>query len=237
MMRSVCNSIEPWEHGLVMRATQYPTYYDYNVIWVEGDPALNADELIAIADEKLDGYEHRRLDFESSDAAAKVRGDLEAAGWLTTKLVWMLHIEPLPPDSAAEVEEVAYDEILPMRHAWHDEDFPDVDGRTYIEYSREVAMTRDVRVIASREGDELVGFAQLERLEGVAEITQVYVSPEHRGNGRGTAITSAAVDAAGDEGDLWIVADDEDRPKELYGRLGFRPAWTSTEFLRLPQSG
>jgi hypothetical protein len=34
--------------------------------------------------------------------------------------------------------------------------------------------------------------------------------------------------------DLWIVADDEDRPKELYARLGFRPAWTAMEFQRLP---
>ena len=95
-------------------------------------------------------------------------------------------------------------------------------------------MTRDVQVIASREGDELVGFAQVVRSGGAAEITQVYVSPEHRGAGRGTAITRAAIEAAGDVGDLWITADDEDRPKELYARLGFRPAWTSIEFLRAP---
>jgi hypothetical protein len=34
--------------------------------------------------------------------------------------------------------------------------------------------------------------------------------------------------------DLWIGADDEDRPKQLYMRLGFRPVWRSIEFLRLP---
>ena len=47
-------------------------------------------------------------------------------------------------------------------------------------------------------------------------------------------MTIAAIAAAGDVRDLWISADDEDRPKELYGRLGFRPAWTAMEFLRLP---
>jgi hypothetical protein len=33
---------------------------------------------------------------------------------------------------------------------------------------------------------------------------------------------------------LWICADDEDRPKQLYTRLGFRPVLTTTEYARLP---
>ena len=49
-------------------------------------------------------------------------------------------------------------------------------------------------------------------------------------------MTRAAIEAAGDVRDLWIVADDEDRPKELYARLGFRPAWTAMEFTRLAVS-
>jgi hypothetical protein len=34
--------------------------------------------------------------------------------------------------------------------------------------------------------------------------------------------------------DLWIDADDEDRPKELHARLGFTPVSTLIEFTRLP---
>jgi hypothetical protein len=47
-------------------------------------------------------------------------------------------------------------------------------------------------------------------------------------------MTLAAIEAAGHVRDLWIVADDDGRPKQLYARLGFRPAWISMEFLRLP---
>jgi pimeloyl-ACP methyl ester carboxylesterase len=43
-----------------------------------------------------------------------------------------------------------------------------------------------------------------------------------------------AARAAGDVGDLWICADDEDRAKQLYTRLGFRPALATIEFLLLP---
>ena len=67
-----------------------------------------------------------------------------------------------------------------------------------------------------------------------AEITEVFVHPAHRGGGLGTALTRAAIEAAGPVGDLWIGADDEDRPKELYARLGFRAAWTAMEFTREP---
>ena len=65
----------------------------------------------------------------------------------------------------------------------------------------------------------------------------MYVRADHRGHGLGTALTCAAIDAAGDVDDLWIVADDEGRPKALYERLGFRSAWTMVQLLRPPASG
>ena len=147
----------------------------------------------------------------------------------------MRHEAPLPRGPGLAVEQVEYDAVLELRRAWHQEDFPDLDIRDYLANAREVAMTRDVQVIATRDGDDLVGFAQLERSDRGAEISQVYVRPQYRGSGRGTAITRAAIEAAGDVDDLWIVADDEGRPKQLYSRLGFRPAWTSAEFLRAPR--
>jgi ribosomal protein S18 acetylase RimI-like enzyme len=233
-LEAVCDVVEPWEHGTVYRASRYPSYYDFNVVWVGGDPALDAEALIAAADEGLADLEHRRLDFELAEAGDSVRADLEAAQFEATRLVWMRHEGALPPGRAAEVDQVDYDDVLELRLAWHRQDFPDVDTHDYIANAREVAMTRDVQVIATRAGDELVGFTQFERFDDGAEITQVYIRPEHRGSGRGTALTRAAIEAAGDVEDLWIVADDEARPKQLYARLGFRPAWTSIEFVRAP---
>jgi ribosomal protein S18 acetylase RimI-like enzyme len=233
-LEAVCDVVEAWEHGTVMKAPRYPTYYDYNVVWVDGDPGLRADELIAVADEHLGEYEHRRLDFASADAGERVRAALAAARWEATRLLWMRHSGELPAGPSTPAEEVDYDAVLPLRRAWHGEDFADLDSTGYLANARELAMTRDVQVIATREGDELVGYAQVVRADDAAEISQVYVRPEYRGSGRGTAITRAAIEAAGDVGDLWIVADDEDRPKQLYSRLGFRPVWTSIEFLRAP---
>jgi GNAT superfamily N-acetyltransferase len=237
MLETLCDVIEPWEHGEVLLATNYPDYWNYNVVQVEGDPRLSAAELVAVADEKLAPFQHRRLDFLDADAAEAVRPDLEAAGWKASRLVWMHHDEPLPPGESLPVEEVDYDDVVELRREWNHEDFPGVDQESHLDTAKGVSMTRGVRVIASIEDGVPAGFAQLEFIEGSAEVTHVFVSARHRGAGRGTALTRAAIEAAVDEvDDLWIVADDEDRPKQIYGRLGFRPAWVGTEFLRLPPS-
>jgi ribosomal protein S18 acetylase RimI-like enzyme len=234
LLEAVCDAIEPWEHGRVFRASARPSYWDFNVVIVEGDPEMSAAELIAFADEALAGLEHRRVDFADVEVAARLRPDFEEAGWETDRLVWMLHGGELPPGPAAAVTEVAYDDVIDLRRAWYHEDFPGHDPSEYFTESREISLQHGARVLASIEDGVPIAYAQLEVAGDAAEIVHVYVHPEHRGGGRGTALTRAAVQAADDVRDLWIVADDEGRPKELYERLGFRPAWTAMEFLRLP---
>ena len=231
---AVCDVVEPWAHGTVVRATRYPSYFDFNVVRVEEDPAMSVDALVAFADEALAGLAHRRVDFDLVAAAEPLRPGFEAKGWRASRLLWMRHETAPAPGPEVFVEEVPYDVVHELRVAWHREHFPDQDASSYHAQAREVALRREVRVLAVREGGVPVAFAQLERDGAAAEITQVYVQREHRGGGRGTAMTRAAIEAAGDVRDLWIAADDEDRPKQLYARLGFRAASTAMEFLRLP---
>jgi GNAT superfamily N-acetyltransferase len=233
---AVCDVIEPWAHGTVVRATAYPSYYDFNVVRVEDDPGMDVDALVAVADEALAGLGHRRVDFDHADVADSLRAGFLARGWKAMRLVWMRHETPPPPGPQITVQEVPYDAVHPLRVAWHGEDSPGQDSSGYHAQAREVALRRHVRVLAVYEGQVPVAFAQLEHDGDAAEITQVFVHPDHRGGGRGTAMTRAAIEAAGDVRDLWIVADDEDRPKELYARLGFRPAWATMEFTRWPGS-
>jgi len=231
---AICDVVEPWAHGTVVRATPYPSYFDFNVVRVEENPAMSVEALVAFADEALAGLAHRRIDFDLVDAAEPLRAGFEAKGWKASRLVWMRHEASLPPGPDLAVEEVPYDAVGDLRVAWHREDFPDQDSTGYLAQAREVSLHRGARVLAIRDGGAPVAFAQLEREGAAAEITQVYVRPDHRGAGRGTAITRAAIEAAGDARDLWIVADDEGWPKGLYARLGFRPAWATIEFLLPP---
>ena len=219
---------------MVVRATRYPDYFDFNVVRVEDDPAMSVDALVAFADEALSGLAHRRIDFDLVDAAEPLRAQFEVAGWRALRLLWMRHEIAPPRGSQVRVEQVPYEAVNDLRVAWHREDFPDQIAGPFLAQARELALRHGVEVLAVIERGMPVAFAQLERGGGAAEIAGVYVRPEYRGRGLGTAMTRAAIEAAGDVRDLWISADDEDRPKQLYARLGFRPAWTAMEFLRLP---
>jgi ribosomal protein S18 acetylase RimI-like enzyme len=228
-----CDVQEPWAHGTVVRATRYPDYYDLNTIRVEEEPGMSADELTAFADEVQGDLSHRRFDFERPEAAEPLRGRLEALGWKTERLVWMRHETPPPPGPEVAIAEVPFDAATDLRRTWHAEDF-DHDPADFIAQMREVAQRRGVQILAVQEAGIPVGYAQLEHHEGSAEIAQVYVHPDHRGRGLGTALTRAAILEARAATDLWIVADDEGRPKELYRRLGFEPTWAAIEATRLP---
>jgi ribosomal protein S18 acetylase RimI-like enzyme len=235
LQAAVCDVVEPWAHGTVLRATRCPRYWDFNLVRVEEDPGMGAGELASLADEALAGLDHRRIDVEPLDVAEPLRAEFAAMGWLSERLVWMRHEEPPPPATAhIALEEVSWDEVRDLRVAWHREDFPEAELGAHLDEAREVARMLDARILGVREGSEVVAYAQLERLGAAAEITQVYVRADRRGRGLGTALTRAAIGAAGAVDDLWIVADDEGRPKEMYARLGFRPAWRAVHLLRLP---
>jgi ribosomal protein S18 acetylase RimI-like enzyme len=230
----ICDVAETWAHGVILRATRYPDYWDFNLVRVDEEPAMDVQELITIADEALADASHRRIDFDAAAAADPLRPGFEAIGWHALRLLYMRH-EAMAPDVAGmAVEEVPYEAAGALRTAGHAEDFPGQDPGEYPGQAREVALSRGARVFAVIEAGEPIAFAQIEHVAGSAEITHVYVRSDRRGNGIGTAITRASIDAAGEVDDLWISADDEDRPKELYARLGFRPAWLSMELTRLP---
>jgi predicted GNAT family acetyltransferase len=234
MQDAVCDVVEPWAHGTVVRATRYPTYFDYNAVRVEEDPAMSAEELAAVADEALAGLSHRRVDVEVADVGEGLRPDFERLGWLTQRLVWMRHEHAPPLASEVQVEEASFDDVIDLREAWMREDFPNLEAGDYFAEAREVALIHNARLLVVRDSGVPVAYAQLARVGGSAEIAQVYVRADHRGRGLGTAVTRAAIEAAGDVSDLWIVADDEARAKEIYARLGFRPVWRAVELLRPP---
>jgi len=234
--RAVCDVIEPWAYGTVVRATRYPTYWNFNVVRVEEDPKLSVEALAAFADEALAGLAHRSVDLEGTEWAEPLRVGFEALGWQTGREVRMRHAAPAPSGPAIEIERVPYEAVNDLRVAWHGEDFPDDPIRDHLVEAREVALLLGAEVLAVREAGTPVAFAQLASDGRSAEIELVYVSPGHRGKGLGTALTRAAISAAGNVRDLWITADDEGRPKELYSRLGFRPVWKTVEALRLPSA-
>jgi hypothetical protein len=76
---AVCDTLTPWEHGTVVRASRYPNYFDYNVVRVERENRMGFAELAAFADRALEGLEHRRVDFDLAGPADRLRA-VDAGG-------------------------------------------------------------------------------------------------------------------------------------------------------------
>jgi GNAT superfamily N-acetyltransferase len=79
-----------------------------------------------------------------------------------------------------------------------------------------------------------VAISKLRAEGGTAQLEDVYAVPEARGRGfaRALIIRAVALAREGDHGLVIIVADDEDWPKRLYERLGFRTAGHLWQFHR-----
>ena len=79
---------------------------------------------------------------------------------------------------------------------------------------------------------EVVSYTDLYTDGADAQIEDVGTLPEHRGRGYATAVILAAITKAREAGAdfVFLVADAEDWPKELYRRLGFDELGHYTKF-------
>jgi ribosomal protein S18 acetylase RimI-like enzyme len=224
----------------MVRTRRHPTYHELNKAVVEQAAGVSASELAAEVDALLADADHRRLDVLELADAQRLRPGLTAQGYRAMALLIMRHERPAEIAAPAiEVVEVDFDAVLELRTAWHGEDDPGGGPFTaFYPHYRAVSLARGARVLAVCERGRPVGYAQLEGAgddrPGV-EVAQVYVSAARRGRGLGTALTAAAIAAGRGRSEVWIEADAEDRPRHLYERLGFRPAWGVMEFVRAPR--
>jgi ribosomal protein S18 acetylase RimI-like enzyme len=236
----VCNRIVPWEHGVVVFADEFPTFWGLNEVRVEGpDAGLSAPELAALADELQPGLAHRQITVEDEAAGRRLRPGFDALGWDTERLVWMelngpAHGEPAP----AEITEVPHARTRPLRETWFLDsrwmNSPEA-AREFMGVEERVGARIGVRALmAWGAAGHPLGYVTFVAQHGAAEVEQAYVEPHARGRGIGGALVSAAVDAAG-EPRTYIVADDEEAAKRLYARLGFVEVWYQHQFIRRPR--
>jgi GNAT superfamily N-acetyltransferase len=179
-----------------------------------------------------------------------VRDAFARAGWVGERLLWMRRTgsppgprEPAagaasPAGASVRVEEVPFAATRDLRARWHRGEAwsgDDAAVERFLVLEQAVAERRRPRAFAVRDGDALAGFVSVWAPDGEAmEVEQAYVVPERRSDGLGAALVAAALRFV-PRPVQWIVADDDGRPKRLYARLGFTPAWVQHGFVRRPR--
>lgn len=183
------------------------------------------------------GLAHRKAEIEDEATGAQLAAGLGRLGWHVDRLVDMRHTGAGPAVTAPAFGELPTERVADLRTEWYLEEaiMPDAVGIRDFLVEEDAARARLPRRLTTL-GEPDTAFVTVRIEAGAGEIEDAYVTPSARGKGLGTALLHAAIGRAEQDGvrDLWIVADADGRPRELYARLGFAPAWTHWDCVRRP---
>jgi GNAT superfamily N-acetyltransferase len=226
-MRSVlvgaADEVRPVPAGLLVRTPSLPAVWAANQLRVT--EKVGYDELIGLADEERSAVGYVDLAVEDQQAGPALERAFRAAGWKVERdLVMILSASPeRPADPEVVVAETGQDELMELMARWYGED---ADRVELLEYNRREVRVYGDRLLGVRGGDgRLAAMSKLRSDGRVAQVEDVYTTPEARGRGYARALVHRAIELARDGGAelTFIVADDNDWPKLLYRQIGFRP--------------
>ena len=214
----------PLGHGAL--TPELPARHDSNFLFI--DRARDAAEAIADADRILGGAGriHRVIVTFDDELGERLRPEFNALGWGTQRHIFMAQRrEPEKTADLSIVREVDQAALRPGRkrrilaEPWGNPELAEqiLDAKILL------GERADIRFFGVIVADEIVAWTDLYIGEDIAQIEDVATLEEHRGKGYATAVVLRTAHEARERGaDLvYLVADDEDWPKEWYRRLGF----------------
>ena len=224
--------------GVAVIEPELPRRHDSNYLLAERVPiGAGAQDLAAEADRILGGagLAHRAVFTFDEALGARLEREFRALGWNVRRHIWMAQLrEPERGADLSLVEEVGEAELRPgrtaeiLRFPWGTNEVAEqlLDAKLLL------GERAETRFFGVRAGGEIVSWADLYLAQGVGQVEDVATKEEHRGKGYATAIVlRAAAEARAGGADLvFLVADEDDWPKELYERLGFDTVGRLTKF-------
>jgi GNAT superfamily N-acetyltransferase len=203
------------------------------------DAEVDADQLIAAVEDLYgDGYLHRRAFVERSDTGERLAPGLSPRGWLVERDLYMALRRPRDrapaPGLAREVDAATHRvaEATTVREEPYGRD-EDVVGQLVGMRTALAEAVPVARFFVGRADGVDAAVTTLYSDGVTAQVEDVATLRDYRRRGLARAAVSAAIEAAVEMGHrfVFIVADEDDWPKDLYGRLGFDPigrAWSLT---------
>lgn len=216
-------------YGRAVYSDEVPKRSDCNYLWIEHE--AEPEELVAEA-QRL----QRRLIFVPDPALGdRLAPWFAEHGWRIDRHLVMAQLsEPERSADVSLVRELDEEALRPARRRL-------LEGQPWatpelVEQLFEAKALIGERVSARFLGvpvdGEVVSYTDLYTDGADAQIEDVGTLPEHRGRGYATAVILAAITKAREAGAdfVFLVADAEDWPKELYRRLGFDELGHYTKF-------
>lgn len=236
LMRDRCvERVVETRFGPALFNDTHSTIWFVNVLRADNPGDATAEELAAEAERVQAELGHRRviLPVGRTDLVEGFR----ELGWDPDHFLFMAYRGPSEQVDTARTEDVRPEQIRQLREAIIREWQTDADDKTVSDIlAADMLQAKAVgaRIFGIVEDGVVVSSAQLYSNEGVAQVEEVATLPEHRGRGYAKALVTRAVEEAlaGDHEFIFLVADGDDWPKELYNRLGFEEVGSRFAFLK-----
>jgi ribosomal protein S18 acetylase RimI-like enzyme len=231
---------EPFAYGTAVFDDRLPRRWDSNYLLVQQVPdGIRAEELAAEAErlQAAAGLAHRKIELRDEELGARLEPQFRALGWTVNRhLLMAMHRRPDRVPDPALVHEVDAATLRDVRarqmqsYEWGAD--PEVLEQLYAAKTF-LAQVVDARFFAVLLDGQPVSWTDLYLANGTAQIEDVGTLSEHRGHGYASALVLHAATAARRAGAdfVFLVADDEDWPKELYRKLGFDDLGRVYEYL------
>ena len=241
MQRDVAPRMERFEWGTAYFNPDYPLVWDLNFLEVEVmDARFTADDLVSVADELQGaaGLGHRRVMVDDRTVAEALAPRFRELGWMVNKFLFMeLRRAPARSPSTRRAREIDRDThrntyVRTASEAPYGS-VPDV-VRQLADQIDVIAAKSSVRYFGAVDDDGTVASACVLFSDGeTAQIEDVATLKGYQGRGLATELLALVISeakAAG-HGLIFLIADAEDWPKELYGKLGFQAIGMSYDFV------
>jgi len=239
--RSCADEVVPWRWGVTLFNREFPNVYMLNFVRVVGAPAdLDIDDLIASAGDLHHNAGHDYLDVIIDDVqlGAALAPEFRARGWEVSTLVIMAYRgRRNVPATDLDIRELTSEELRSIRaRSLATRPFDPEKIRQLIARDDLLARVAGARFFGAVVGGQTVCSADLYSDGRTAQIESVLTLEEFRQRGLGRAVVAEAVRAALASGHdfVFLIADDEDWPKDLYARMGFEPLGRFYDFLKTP---
>ena len=216
---------ERTRYGTALFVESLPRVHWVNTLDVDLGVRATAEELAADAEDVQGraGLGHRRLSI-SDDLGGDVEAGLLHLGWKAERLLVMPH-----RGGGRDVDTSGVEQMDPaeLEHAWAAGTraaIPDEETvRQLVAAQHRRRIAADVRYFGARVDGEIASYCELFSDGETAQIESVMTLEPFRGRGLASAVVTAALqDAQADRHSLvFLCADDDDWPKELYAKLGF----------------
>jgi ribosomal protein S18 acetylase RimI-like enzyme len=221
--------VERWQRGTVLISPSFPRLWDSNHVMVDDAAGLSAEELVAAAEplQRAAGFPHRQLRVDREDQGATLAPGFSELGWMIQRHCFMVHRRAPDRPSPEPAAEVTREAIRPAQEEYLASE-PMLVGQDdvrlqIIAHAPRVEAAVAVRYFGAPADGPVLAYAKLYSRGGIGQVEDVATVPRGRGRGLARAAVLAALEASRAEGNdlTFLVADEDDWPKELYAKLGF----------------